>query len=90
MVRGVSLLIFLNLKHIGSQVQLRFRISQHDRSLLDLIRQYLSCGTIQTSSKTKEFIVTSNKDIVNFIIPFFNKYPLLFTPALLKYAGGWA
>ena len=61
---------------LGFQTQLRFRIAQHEKdvSLLNLIRQYLNCGTIQTSKKVKELTVTRNKDIVNILIPFFNKY----------------
>ena len=63
---------------LGFQTQLRFRIAQHEKdvSLLNLIRQYLNCGTIQTSEKVKELTVTRNKDIVNILIPFFNKYTI--------------
>lgn len=63
---------------LGYQTQLRFIISQHvrDRALLGLIVSYLNCGTIQTSRDTVEFYVSGFNDIINIIIPFFNKYPL--------------
>jgi len=68
-----------NIKYkLGFQVQIRFRISQHerDRALLALISKYLKCGTLQTSRHTVELTIVSLEDIINIIIPFFTKYPL--------------
>lgn len=69
-----------NIKYkLAAQVQIRFRISQdeRDRALIGLIRKYLKCGTIQTSRHTVELTIVSLKDIINIIIPFFDKYHLI-------------
>lgn len=60
------------------QVQPRFRISQHerDRALLGIIMGYLKCGTLQISRNTVELTVVKYDDILNIIIPFFDKYPI--------------
>jgi hypothetical protein len=65
-------------KH-GSQVQLRFRISQHarDKDLLKLIIEYFKCGVLETSRNTEVFTVVKYADILNIIIPFFDKNPIL-------------
>lgn len=62
----------------GSQVLLRFQITQHKRdiALLGLISKYLNCGRIQSSRDTVDFIVTKYSDISNIVIPFFEKHPL--------------
>jgi len=64
---------------VGYTVQIRFRITQHirDIALLALILSYLNCGTLQFSRNTVDFSVTNYKDIINIIIPYFNKYPIL-------------
>lgn len=64
----------------GYQVQVRFRIAQdkRDLTLLGIIASYLGCGTIQSTGRNVANIEISNyKDLVNIIIPFFNKYPIL-------------
>jgi hypothetical protein len=73
----------VNLKHtkiggIATQGKVRFIISKHvrDRALLDLIAKYFNCGYLQASRDKVDFAVSSYKDIINIIIPFFNKYPL--------------
>lgn len=63
----------------GSQVQLRFRVSQHerDKDLLKLIIEFFNCGILDTSRNTVVFTVVKYADIINIIIPFFDKYPVL-------------
>jgi len=37
---------------------------------------YLKCGTLQISRNTVELTVVKYDDILNIIIPFFDKYPI--------------
>jgi LAGLIDADG DNA endonuclease family protein len=49
-------------------------------AVLYLIQEYFNCGNINTSISrhTAEFTVVSFEDIVKYIIPHFNLYPLFF------------
>jgi len=71
---------------IGYRVQLRFRIIQHDRDLelMECIIKYLGTGQIYKYPKTQaiSLIVYNFSDIINIIIPFFDKNPLLGTKSL--------
>jgi hypothetical protein len=62
-------------------VSLRFSISQHKRDvlLLENFFNFYNCGYIVKYEKRSvcEFIVTRIDDIVEHIIPFFNKYPVV-------------
>ncbi len=72
--------IVKNIKYrAGSQVQTRFRISQHvrDNVLLGFIVEYLKCGRLQPSRNTVELTVSKYDDIINIIIPFFEEYSIL-------------
>lgn len=64
----------------GFAVRLYFSISQHNRDseLMQNISNFLSCGYwINKPLKSHgEFRVTDFSDIVNIVIPFFEKYPL--------------
>ena len=79
-----------NLSKLGFLVQLRFRISQHknDKAILDLIVNYFKCGFLykqassDLSNNVVEFYVSGYKDIINIIIPFFDKYPILGSKSL--------
>jgi len=66
---------------IGYRVQLRFRITQHERdiNLIECIRKYLGSGKVYKYSKQPAVVLTIFKfsDITNIISPFFNKNPLL-------------
>ena len=68
---------------LGKAVQLRFRISQHERDtkLMELLIKYLGCGRIEKYSKHNEakLVVTKFSDNTEKIIPFFNLYPLVGT-----------
>jgi len=63
---------------LGKTVKLCFKISQHERDqeLLYLIMKYFKCGTLHTNGNSKEIIVTRFQDVLNIVIPFFDKYPL--------------
>nr|YP_010130230.1 LAGLIDADG endonuclease [Clavaria fumosa]QPZ51131.1 LAGLIDADG endonuclease [Clavaria fumosa] len=66
---------------IGYRVQLRFRISQHERDLklMESLIKYLGCGKIYKYTNQSAIVLTIFKfsDIYNVIIPFFKKNPLL-------------
>lgn len=66
---------------IGNRAQLRFRITQHDRDikLMENIAKYLGSGKIYKYPNKSAVSLTIVKlsDIINIIIPFFNKNSLL-------------
>ena len=61
-------------------INLKFQITQHsrDRTLFESLRTLLGCGRIQEETKRPviNFIVTKLGDIINIIIPIFEKYHL--------------
>ena len=60
------------------KVSLSFNISQKDRSILELFRSYLKCGTIrERKDGVVYYEVTNHNDLVEKIIPFFGKYDFL-------------
>jgi hypothetical protein len=63
---------------LGKTVKLQFKITQdeRDKELLNVIILSLNCGTLQTDRSCKIITVTRHADIINIIIPFFQKYPL--------------
>lgn len=58
-----------------------FNISQHSRDyeLLSGFIKYLSCGFVTKDAKLPNctFYVTRIKSVLEIVIPFFEKYPLL-------------
>ena len=73
--------IYTSQNKVGQAVQLRFRISQHerDRELIELLIQYLECGQIEEHSKHPAVAIVVSKfaDNAGIIIPFFKQYPLI-------------
>jgi len=73
--------VFLSSHHTtGYQTQLRFQLTQQDRDLelMESIIKYLGCGRI--SKRGDDIIdvhVTKISEIVENIIPFFEKYPVI-------------
>ena len=60
------------------KVSLSFNISQRDRSILELFRSYLKCGTLrERKDGVVYYEVTNHNDLVEKIIPFFGKYDFL-------------
>uniref|UniRef100_UPI0030E37AE1 hypothetical protein n=1 Tax=Ophiocordyceps sobolifera TaxID=94213 RepID=UPI0030E37AE1 len=64
---------------LGYQVGLRFQITQHskDKLLMENIMNYLGCGYLSVRNDIIDFHVTKFSEIVEKILPFFNKYPIL-------------
>ena len=64
---------------IGFQIQLRFKITQHqrDEQLMRSLIEYLGCGSVHKYHDYFDFQVTKLEDIVNKIIPFFNQHSIL-------------
>jgi hypothetical protein len=62
----------------GYQVVPRFVLVQHvrDLELINIIRDYLGCGTISNSNTYVSLTVSKLSDINNKIIPLLIKYPL--------------
>ena len=62
-------------------IRLKLNITQHSRDfeLLNNIKKYLNCGFVVKSKKDtiSDLVVTKLEDLVDKVIPFFNKYPLL-------------
>ncbi len=63
----------------GYQVGLRFQITQHikDRVLMENILNYFECGYLSVRDDIVDYHVTKFNDILEKIIPFFDKYPVL-------------
>jgi hypothetical protein len=70
----------------GYQVQLRFRVAQHNRDLLLLTKliEFFNCGQIEKYKvrPAVNYVVTSFTNINKNIISFFEKYTLLGIKAL--------
>ena len=63
----------------GYQIQLKFQITQQnrDKKLMEKLISYLGCGYISERGDIVDFHVTKFVDIINKIIPFFEKYPII-------------
>ena len=63
------------------EVRPSFSVSQNSdrQEVLELFQQYLDCGTIRRnpSDRTFKYEVRSIKDLIEKVIPHFQKYPLL-------------
>ncbi len=79
MVRGVFLFLFI-IHPLGEAVMLKFHIVQHSRDseLMKSLINDFGCGRIELNLKRSAvyFVVTKFDDIINKIIPFFDKYPI--------------
>ncbi len=72
---------------LGWQVIPELHISQHERnkSVLELIQKTLGCGYLKPNNRHKPndqtwvFVVRSRKDLLEKVIPFFERYPLYTT-----------
>jgi hypothetical protein len=64
---------------LGLATQLVFKITQHSRdsTLLKTISKFFKCGRVEKrNNEACDFVVSSLKDIEQYIIPFFSNYPL--------------
>jgi len=73
--------LFKSTTKLGVTARLRFSVTQHsrDEQLLRNFLTYLGCGryTKQSSGDSGDYICTKFPDIVEKILPFFNKYPIM-------------
>lgn len=68
----------------GYSVYLVYQLTQHsrDEKLMISLIEYFKCGNIYKDRDAFNFCVTKLSDIVNIIIPFFQKYPIQGVKAL--------
>ena len=61
------------------QVVMSFNVSQKDPTILKILQNELECGIIKVRKKDKlhSFDVTNPQDIIQKVIPYFNKYSFL-------------
>ncbi len=64
---------------VSWQVVMSFNVSQKDPTLLYLLKEQLGCGIIKVRKidNLYSFDVTNPQDIIQKVIPFFQKYPVL-------------
>ncbi len=64
---------------VNWQVVMSFNVSQKDRSILDILKNILGCGIVKVRKKDglHSYDVTNPQDIIQKVIPFFQKYPVL-------------
>ena len=64
---------------INWQVVMSFNVSQKDETILKILQKELNCGIIKTRKKDNlhSYDATNPKDIIQKVIPFFKKYPVL-------------
>ena len=76
--------IFKSTTKTGEAVKLSFIITQHirDEKLMISLIELLKCGKIFKNRETFDFKVSKLSDILNKIIPFLKKYPILGMKAL--------
>jgi len=69
---------------LGFQVQLEFNLAQHkiDKQLIRSLIKYFECGHIYENQEVVHFKVCKFSDLINKIIPFFQKHPVLGVKAL--------
>lgn len=74
---------------IGWQVIPEFHVNQHknSKSVLELIQSTLGCGHVRPNHRTNPndvtwvLVVRSREDLVEKVVPFFKRFPLLTTKA---------
>jgi len=64
---------------LGEAVILCFKITQHsrDEQLMKRLIEYLDCGNIYRHKELIDLQVTKFSDLINKVIPFFDKFPIL-------------
>ena len=69
-----------SLTKIGFQIQLRFQLTQHsrDEELIKSLIAYFNCGLVRKrGTQAVDYRVERFSDLINKIVPFFKKYPIL-------------
>jgi len=67
---------------IGFNIKLEFKVTQknHSEGILHEIKEFFSCGNVVIDNRktnTKKFQISALTDILNVILPHFDKYPCL-------------
>jgi hypothetical protein len=64
---------------VSWQVVMSFNVSQKDPSILRILKEVLDCGIIKVRAKDNlhSYDVTNTQDLIEKVIPFFHKYPVL-------------
>jgi predicted methyltransferase len=67
----------------GIQVHFYIKMQERDRDLLEKVKNTLECGAVYFQKEARanhcqcyRYTVSSHKDILNKVIPFFKQYPL--------------
>ncbi|MBI2029819.1 LAGLIDADG family homing endonuclease, partial [Candidatus Gottesmanbacteria bacterium] len=70
------------------QVVMSFNVSQKDPSILYILKDQLNCGIIKTRKHDDlhSYDVTKPQDIIQKVIPYFLKYPVLSNSKLKNFA----
>ena len=73
---------------VGWQVVMSFNVSQKDPTILRLIKDELNCGIIKVRKKDNlySYDATNPQDIIQKVIPYFRKYPLLSESKIKNFA----
>lgn len=73
---------------VGWQVVMSFNVSQKDPSILRILKNKLSCGIVKVrkSDGLYSYDVTNPKDIVQKVIPYFQKYSFLSKSKIKNFA----
>lgn len=81
---GEGCFFFINIKKsqtttLGYVVALMFQLTQHSRDelLMRSLIEFFKCGSVRFYGEAISFRVEKFSDIINIIIPFFTKYPIL-------------
>jgi hypothetical protein len=66
------------------EVILRFKLTQHsrDEQLMTSFIKYFGAGNVHNFNEAVDFKISKFKDLVDKVIPFFNKYPIIGVKAL--------
>ena len=64
---------------VNWQVVMSFNVSQKDPSILEILKKTLNCGIIKVRKidNLYSYDVTNPRDLIEKVIPFFRKYPVL-------------
>lgn len=73
---------------VSWQVVMSFNVSQKDPTILRLIKDELNCGIIKVRKKDNlySYDATNPQDIIQKVIPYFSKYPLLSESKIKNFA----
>lgn len=64
---------------LGYRVRLPYEVSQdtRDKNLMSMLVTFFDCGNVYASGTMVNFSVSDFSDIINNVIPIFNKYPVI-------------